>query len=177
MFGISGIEYYPSIQCPGSPTGDYVSKLTTQTIAKKEMEFSSIIQYYIPLGSIHAEYVCSYNHGTLLYYKYGVPILTYISDLETSYKNKNITPQKIKVSTDLLDALIVLKDQIHNMNIKGFSHNAVGKKTIVYNESSKTAYLKHFDQSTYSISDDEECINFIIEDLSKLIQTIKSDFY
>ena len=63
------------------------------------------------------------------------------------------------------------------MNAKGFYHNAICNKNIVYNESSKTAYLIHFDQATYTMTDDEENITSIINDLSDLLCKIKLDFY
>ena len=185
MIGISGIEYYPPLQCSGSPTGDYVSKLTTHSIAKKEMDFSSIIKTYIPHGAVYAEYTCTYDkpfvkdlvYDTCIFFKRGTPISTYISDLVISYKNQSITPQKLKMASDILNALNELKEHVRSMNSKGFSHNAICPKNIVYNESSKKAYLIHFDHSIYSTSDDEDNINTIIQNLSDQIHRIKTDFY
>ena len=176
-----GIKYYPALRCPDSPTGDYLTLVTTNIIAQKEMEITRIVQSYIPNGAIYVEHVCECtpikHYDTCLYYKHGIPIHTYISDLKTSVASNRLTPQKINVFSELIDALRKLRIHIREMNAKGFSHNAISEKTIVYNEILKTAYLTHFDQAGYVITDDDETITTILHDQSNYMSVIKAAFY
>jgi thiamine kinase-like enzyme len=186
--GISGIVYYPSL-CE-EYEGDYVSKLTTSVIAEKELQFATIIQTYIPEGAIYVEHVCKSPitkelkglvYDTLALSKYGgVSIDTYMAkDLEYLYyyfeKYKHlVTPNKIREAEELLHALEELREQIMAMNARGFFHNDISQENIVYNETTKKAYLIDFERAGYEPNTKDEMINTIIDQLKKYILGIQS---
>ena len=189
--GISGVVFYPALPCEGAPEGDYVSKLTTPAIAEKEMEFADIIRKYIPDGAIYAEYMCKSDHtitikstlyDTSIFLKYGgKPINTYIADeMELYYykfeKYKDvITPEKIRVAQELLTALEELREQVIAMNKDGLFHNDIWQENIVYNETTKRAYLIDFEKAGYEPlhGGDEFKMTSLIDELRTYVTGVK----
>jgi len=190
--GISGVVFYPALQCEGAPKGDYVSKLTTRAIAEKEMEFATIIKQHIPDGAIYGEYMCKSDftmqvyatpYDTCVFSKYGgKTINTYIADEMEYYYYKfeqyrdKITPEKLRVAEELLVALEELREHVIKMNKDGLYHNDIWQENIVYNETTKKAYLIDFEKAAYKPplhGGDEFTMSSLIDELRTYITGVK----
>jgi hypothetical protein len=113
--GMSGKVYYPALNIPGAPIGNYVSKLTSSTVAKAEMEFASIIQQTIPNAAIYAEHMVKLDehdshrmttkfgivYDTCVFSIYGgVSLLTYFEIIEQAAYNDG------RINTDEFEDMI-----------------------------------------------------------------------
>lgn len=180
--GMSGKVYYPALNVPGAPEGNYVSKLTSSTVAKAEMEFASIIKQTIPDGAIYAEYMVKLPeddihrttsrfgilYDTCVFSIYGgISVVNYYDILEhAAYKDATIDPD---VFEDLIIALVALQAEVEAMNQKGFYHNDISHDNIVYDDETQKARLVDFERAGYGGRNDVKDLSSVIDDFKTLL--------
>jgi serine/threonine protein kinase len=180
--GMSGKVYYPALNIPGAPIGNYVSKLTSSTVAKAEMEFASIIKQSIPDGAIYAEYMVKLDeddphrittkfgiiYDTCVFSIYGgVSLVEYYSIIEHAAYKDSVT--ETAIFDDIIQALLELQTEVETMNKKGFYHNDISHDNVVYNKDEKKARLVDFERAGYNGANDVEDVSALIDDFKTLL--------
>jgi len=180
--GMSGKVYFPALNIPGAPIGNYVSKLTSFKVANAEMEFASIIQQTIPDGAIYAEHMVKLDehdshrmttkfgivYDTCVFSIYGgVSLVTYFEIIEhAAYKDGHIDTS---VFDDIILALSVLRTEVESMNQKGFHHNDISHDNIVYNKDEKKARLVDFERADFGSGNDDDDLTSVMNDFKDLL--------
>lgn len=184
--GMSGKVYYPALDIPGAPVGNYVSKLTSYTVANAEMEFAYIIKQVIPNGAIYAEHMVELDetdkhrmttkfgtvYDTCVFSIYGgVTLVTYFRIIEkAAYKGGSIDTT---LFDDIITALVELQHEVDAMNKKGFYHNDISHDNIVYNEAEKKARLVDFEKAGYNGINEVNDMLSLINEFKKVLVMYK----
>lgn len=184
--GMSGKVYYPALQIPGAPDGNYVSKLTSSAVATAEMEFASIIHQTIPDGAIYAEHMVKLDehdrhrmttkfgivYDTCVFSIYGgVSLVTYFESIEqAAYKHGSIDTVEFE---DMIASLYELQHDVEAMNQKGFYHNDISHDNIVYNKAEHKARLVDFERAGFGNGNDIGDLTSVIHDFKKLLAMYK----
>ena len=184
--GMSGKVYYPALQIPGAPDGNYVSKLTSSAVANAEMEFASIIQQTIPDGAIYAEHMVKLDeddrhrmttkfgivYDTCVFSIYGgVSLVTYFDIIEQAAYNEGRIDTE--VFENMIAALYDLQHEVEAMNRKGFYHNDISHDNIVYNKAEQKARLVDFERAGYGKGNDIRDMTSVINQFEQLLAMYK----
>ena len=161
--GNSGRVYYPAISCTDLPDIDvtkYISKLTTKANAIKEKEIADKVRDKMEFAIV-PEFMCSSpliigDKDTLLYSKFGGKDISEITiNLEYFFHSGKPLPANysVKFLEDFFQALLVLQEDVRLLNEQSIYNNDIQDENILYDETTKKAYLIDFE---YSSNDSDE---------------------
>ena len=183
--GLSGEVYYPALQCKNkdeTPTGNYVSKVSSIKSAEKEFEKTSILRENKDEldFAIFPEYMCEYNktHNLLFSKMGGYSLIQYHNYLENIGYEKNAKKKNIEKETfdnkyfeEIIDSLKELKQNIKILNGLGIYQGDISFDNILYNQEEKKAYLIDFERKGNE-EDESLLIQDLINDLEKFKKKI-----
>jgi serine/threonine protein kinase len=165
--GKSGTAYYPALNCSDpsqQPKGDLVSKVLSNTKhATNDFRISRLIlekgyDFVCPtVDACRKKPDNPYNRSWLVFSLYcGVPLK---KAAETIIENNSLSEYM-----HFINALQVLRSNIQKMNNDFVYHNDIASSNIVYDFTTKKAFLIDFERASVGTEEDKEASDILFFD-------------